>query len=135
MALSWGFPVIASAPNPFSISTWQDIFVIATNQPHYDIPKFNLKSTGAGTCVDLIKVNGYGEYRGNARDWAKYINTDKPSIGDVVVLKESFYGHLALITGFDKGIMITEQNYRGLYIVSTRSIDWDYDRIVGFITK
>lgn len=135
MALSWGLPVIASAPNPSLISTWQDIYVFATNQPHYDIPKFNLKPTGSGQCVDFVKANGYEEYRGNARDWVKYINTDKPNIGGVVVLNESKFGHLALIIGFDTGIVVAEQNYKGLYIVSTRSIDWDYDRIVGFIKK
>ena len=102
MALSWGLPVIASAPNPSLISTWQDIYVFATNQPHYDIPKFNLKPTGNGQCTDFIKVNGYEEYRGNAKDWSKYINTDKPSIGGVVVLNEGKFGHLALVVGFDK---------------------------------
>ena len=129
------FPAFADTPKTQPTPIWQDMFVFATNQPHYDIPKFNLKPTGNGSCVDLIKANGYGEYRGNAYEWAKYINTDKPSIGDVVVLKEGRFGHLALIVGFDKGIMVAEQNYRGLYIVSTRSIDWDYKRIMGFITK
>ena len=124
----------AKAPglNTESIPNWRDVYVFATST-HYEIPK--LKPTPNGQCVEFIKVNGFEGYRGNAQEWAKYINTDKPSIGDVVVLNEGRWGHLALITGFDTGIIVTEQNYKGLYIVSTRSIEWNYKGIVGFITK
>lgn len=131
LSLSWGFPVTASAPNTESIPDWKDNYVFATT--YYDIPKFNLKPTGNGACVDFIKVNGYKEYRGNARDWVKYINTDKPSIGGVVILNESKYGHLGLIIGIKDGIQIAEQNYKELYQINYRTIPTDYLRIIGFI--
>ena len=132
-SLGWGFPVIASASYTQSIPNWSDVYIFPVSIINYT--PLNLEPTGNGQCVDFVKANGFEDFRGNAYQWVKYINTDKPSIGDVVVLSESKYGHLALIVGFDKGIMVAEQNYRGLYIVSTRSIDWGYDKIVGFIRK
>ena len=136
MSLGWGInPVMAFAPYTQSIPNLADAYILPVVITHYDIPKFNLRPTGNGQCVDFIKANGFGKYRGNAHEWAKYINTDKPNIGGVVVLDEGRYGHLALVIGIENGIQLAEQNFEGLYQVSYRTISPDYEKIVGFIRK
>lgn len=91
---------------------------------------------GDGQCVAFIQANGYSNYHGNAKEWARYINTDGPTVGGVVVFRGGRFGHLALITAVkENSIQIVEQNYYGLYVVDHREISLNDRSIVGFISK
>ena len=84
--------------------------------------------------MSFVQKNGYGHLRGNAHEWVKHVNSTEPSIGSVVVLDEGKLGHLALVEDFDRdSIEVIEQNYEGRGIVSRRTIQRDYSRILGFV--
>ena len=71
---------------------------------------------------------------GDAYKWKNYIDTQYPSIGDIVVLNESRLGHVAIVTKVtDTTITISEQNYWKRYVVSTRILDIVYENIEGYI--
>jgi len=89
---------------------------------------------GDGQCVAFVQAHGFSKYRGNAYQWAKYINTPTPMVGDAVVFKQGKYGHVALITAVkSSSIQIVEQNYYGLYIIDHREISLSDRSIVGFV--
>ena len=120
------------------IGTQLDSYVTSLNSPV--IPeRLNTKynSVGDGFCVAFIKSNGFEDYRGNARDWIKYV--DPSAIGwpgDAILLNEGgYYKHLALIIGNSGGYQLVEQNYIGIYIISYRTIPYDYPLIEGIIPR
>ena len=88
-----------------------------------------------GQCVSFVQAQGFEDYRGNAYEWKKYINTEIGQLGDVVVLNEGKLGHLAYVIGVENGYQLVEQNYEGKYKISYRTIPFDYPLIVGFIHK
>ena len=89
---------------------------------------------GNGQCVAFIQNNGFSGLSGDAWEWKKYVNSDIGWPGYAVLLDEGPYQHLALIIEIrEDGYYIVEQNYEGLYIVSYRTIPFDYNRIEGFI--
>lgn len=97
-------------------------------------PPIKYEPVGNGQCVALVQAHGYSEYSGNANEWVKYINSNKPKIGNVVVLTEGYYGHVAIVVEVgDDWVKIVEQNYEGLGVVSYRTISMDYVNIVGYI--
>ena len=111
----------------------QSPYVIALSPPSIG-PKIAPESTLDGFCVSFVQQNGYGHLRGNAHEWVKYVNSEEPLIGSVVVLDEGKFGHLALVEDFDRNtIEIIEQNYEGRWIVSRRIIKRDYPRMLGFV--
>jgi hypothetical protein len=119
---------IPASPEGYIIS--QEVFLVAINSPL--IEKY--EPVGDGWCVSFVRAHGYEQYSGNAFSWWKYTDTDKPKVGGVVVLNESRAGHLALITDVaSDSFEVVEQNYKGLYQISSRSIDFGYNKIVGFI--
>jgi|TARA_Y100000310_G_C20704007_1_gene833005 surface antigen len=57
-----------------------------------------------------------------------------PREGSIVVLNEGPVGHVAVVEKiYGDMLYISEQNYRGLYIVSERIISVSYDSILGYI--
>ena len=116
------------------IFSWRDLYVFSQPVLIY-VPTLIQESVGNGECVAFIQANGYEEYRGNAYEWVKYVNPDIKIgwPGYVVLLDEGPYQHLALITGTDGGYNLVEQNYLGIGIVSSRTIPYDYIKIVGFV--
>ena len=95
---------------------------------------FNILSNN-GECVNFVQAQGFEDYRGNAYEWDKYVNSNTGQSGDVVLLNEGPYQHLAFIIGTDNSYQLIEQNYKGKYKISYRTIPFDYPLIVGFIHK
>lgn len=91
---------------------------------------------GNGQCVDFVKYNGFEAYSGDAYKWVKYVDKEAFGFpGDAILLDEGPYQHLVLIIGNEGGYNLVEQNYEGLYIVSYRTIPFNYSKIVGIIPK
>lgn len=94
-------------------------------------------SVGKGWCTDFVWSRGWPHsiYSGDANTWKRFINTENPRAGDVVVLREGGKrGHVAIIESVaSTSINLIEQNFVGLGVVSRRTIPKDYARIVGFI--
>jgi surface antigen len=79
-----------------------------------------------------VQAFGYRIYAGSALNWPKaaenagYKIKEKPEVGYAMVTKESKNGHVSLITEvYPDGVKILEQNYCGLYCVSSRVIKFD----------
>jgi len=126
----WGWPVFAS--DSLVLGRYEDNFVKeAPVRPLTAPPRYF--SVGNGQCIAFLQANGFEVFKGSAWEWKKYINSDIGWPGYAVLLDEGPYQHVALITGNNEGYQLVEQNYLGEYIVSTRSIPFDYERIVGFI--
>jgi hypothetical protein len=71
---------------------------------------------------------------GNAGVWAKYANTNKPEIGNVIILSLSRYGHLGIIISVDDGIITYRSRNNGiLWVVSDDKIPVNDPKILGFI--
>lgn len=91
-------------------------------------------AVGNGQCVDFVQAHGFSNLSGNAKDWAKYVNTSVPIAGGVVVLRGGRFGHVALITAIKpNSVQIVEQNYYGPYIIDHREISLGDRSIIGFI--
>ena len=119
------------------LRTYQDAYVEAFYAP--DPPKSlvgQFLPVGNGQCVALLQAHGFENYKGNALEWKVYI--DPKAIGwpgDAILLDEGPYQHLVIILSNTDSYNIVEQNYLGEYIISTRSISFDYNKIIGIIPK
>ena len=90
--------------------------------------------TEDGWCVSFVRSHGFEEYNGDAHTWKRFINALEPIVGSAIVLDEGTDGHVALITAVSSGSLdLIEQNFEGLGIVSTRSLDRFSTSIVGYI--
>ena len=130
--LSFAWPVFAQEPPEI----YQQPYVVATSssqKPYKALQRY--LPAGNGQCVAFLKANGFEGFKGNAHKWKKYINSDIGWVGSAVLLDEGKFQHLALIIGTEDGYNLVEQNYEGLYIVSERTIPFNYPRIVGFISN
>lgn len=99
-----------------------------------------LSESDNGQCVNFVKyLIGYTNgYSGNAKEWIKYINSEIPSVGSVVVFEKfvnpSQLGHLAVVKEVKRNqIKIIERNYGQLYLVNERWIDINDPMISGYI--
>lgn len=98
-----------------------------------------VKGYGNGTCVPYararsgIKLYGWaGTFLDIASD-SGYTVTEVPMVGCIVVTSESA-GHVAVVEEItDEGIRVSEQNYKGLYVVSERIIPFEDPIILGYI--
>lgn len=106
------------------------------------VPKVKITSTkgsiyvpvGDGQCVAFVQAHGYANLHGNAKEWARYIDTNTPSVGDVVVFRGGRYGHVALITAvIGNSIQVVEQNFYGLYVIDHREVSLSNGSIIGFV--
>lgn len=101
-----------------------------------EVPAINYKPVGNGFCVVFVRTYGYGfeSYSGDAITWKRYINSETPKVGSVVVLQEGPLGHLAIITAvYENSFSVVEQNFSGRYTVNRRTLSNDYNKILGFI--
>jgi len=76
-------------------------------------------------CTILNRLDDYGlSYR------------EEPAVGTVVVTSEGPCGHVAVVEEIkEKTIVISEQNYKGLYVVSERELAIDSELIQGYVYK
>ena len=99
----------------------------------------SVKYYGNGTCVPYarqrtgVKLYGWaGSFLEKAEEKG-YTVTEVPQIGCVMVTSEGG-GHVAVVEDItEEGILISEQNYEGLYIVSKRILDPEDESILGYI--
>ncbi len=94
---------------------------------------------GNGSCVPYARVRSGIQLFGWARyfleDAAKagYATGTDPVVGSMMVTNES-NGHVAVVEEvFGKEVMISEQNFKGIYIVSERTLEVYDSRIKGYI--
>lgn len=127
-------PAYAAEYTNKTMDTQSSFYVVAQNSPvTLNLPRGAFLPTKDGYCVSFIKEHGFEAFKGNAYEWSKYINSDIGWIGSAVLLDEGPYQHLALIIGTEGGYNLVEQNYEGLYIITYRTIPFDYPKIVGFV--
>jgi len=94
------------------------------------------KPVGNGQCVALLQAHGFEGYTGDAYEWKDRVDPDAFGWpGDAMLLDEGPYQHLVLIYNNTDSHLVVEQNYLGEYIVSTRSIPFDYNKIIGIIPR
>jgi hypothetical protein len=90
-------------------------------------------SYGNGSCVAFVQAMGFNIHAGAAKNWPivavklGYQVVSVPVVGSAMVTKESSRGtnsgHVALVIGVQlNDIIVKEQNYIGLGIVSIRTI-------------
>lgn len=99
-----------------------------------------IQSYGNGTCVPYARERSGLQLFGRADSFldqaadAGYSTTTTPMVGSIVVLDEGYAGHVAVVEEIlGDSVRISEQNYKGLYIVSERTISVSYERIRGYI--
>ncbi len=136
-------PMQLIEPEAEQLNIVQGIYLVANNfidvsqipvpQEPKQIP--NIKGgIGNGWCVAYVKYITKAPYSGDAWEWAKYINASEPSPGDIVVLNENKLGHVAVVISVSENTFtISEQNYKGRYVISKRTLDKTYSAIQGFI--
>lgn len=94
-----------------------------------------------GYCTYYVSQQRFIPWSGNAISWLSgarsfgFATGKSPQVGAIVVTSEGGRaGHVGMITGVSDGeITITEMNYRGYGIVSSRTIAQSYGSIMGYI--
>ena len=94
----------------------------------------------SGHCTWYVAKERKITWRGNAEDWLDnsleqgYEISNEPRKGDILVEDLSYWGHVSLVTKVHKSFfVVSEMNYGGLYVKTTRGIRRDSGRIRGFI--
>lgn len=94
----------------------------------------------AGYCTDYVSKKLNITWRGNANKWianakAQGYNVDKfPVPGDILVTKESRWGHVAYIESVEGDrVTFSEWNYSGRYQLTYRTLSITSPVIVGVI--
>lgn len=90
----------------------------------------------AGQCVLWARWKTGVNISGDAKDWAKYINSNVPQKGYVAVIDASYWDHVGEVAYVDHEnhrVSIQSRNWRGLYIVSYDWFDLDDIRLLGYI--
>jgi hypothetical protein len=74
------------------------------------------------------------EWYGNARSMG-FAEGQKPQVGAIMVTRESWWGHVAYVESVDAdgGFTVSEMNYKGFGITSTRHFAHNPSALVGFI--
>ncbi len=94
----------------------------------------------AGYCTDYVARRVTVTWRGNAGRWAAnasaqgYLVDKNPVVGGILVTRESRVGHVAYIEIVNgTKVTISEWNYAGQYILTTRTLDISNPIIIGVI--
>ena len=153
----WGdTTVAASSADPYKDNSPGHYQIVSNTfiQPYispfaFQLPKISLVPTTekiflpgddnprvAGQCVNFAKYVTKLEYNGNASEWNKYINSETPQIGSIVVMHVGRFGHLGVVIKIeDDTITVRSRNWRGLWIISDDIFNIDDDRIVGYVER
>ena len=98
-----------------------------------------VKDYGNGTCVPYARARSGIQIFGSACTILdnlpeKYSTSSEPRIGSILLTNEGRCGHLSVVEKiFDDSIRISEQNYRGLYIVNERILQKGDTKIITYI--
>jgi hypothetical protein len=95
-----------------------------------------------GWCTWYVSTKRYIPWMGNAIDWFAnaahmgFATGDAPKVGSIMVTRESGWGHVAFVEAVDEdgmGWSVSEMNFRGFGVRSTRHIRSGQVPLVGFI--
>ncbi|MEA2682900.1 MAG: hypothetical protein QOK05_1228 [Chloroflexota bacterium] len=95
-----------------------------------------------GWCTWYVSTRRYVPWMGNAIEWYRnaaamgFAEGSSPRQGAIMVTRESGYGHVAYVESVDgdgRGWTVSEMNFRGFGVVSTRHIKAGQVPLVGFI--
>lgn len=95
-----------------------------------------------GYCTYYVSQRRSIPWSGNAITWLSgaraygYATGDEPKVGAIVVTSEGGYtGHVGMVDAVneDGTILITEMNYNGWGVISSRTVPTTYSRILGYI--
>ena len=93
-----------------------------------------------GYCTYYVASQRPIPWRGNAGTWlsgaqaAGFATGDTPQVGAIIVTSESSAGHVGIVTAVNGNeITITEMNYHGFGVISSRTIPTSYAVIKGYI--
>ena len=93
-----------------------------------------------GYCTWYVAQKRYVPWGGNAGTWlyhakaAGYATGKTPRVGSIMVTSESWWGHVALVEKVSgSNITVSEMNYKGFAIKSTRTLSAGSRVIKGFI--
>ena len=125
-------PPEAPAPPPAPPRPYADRGAVAGGGGHFSF----------GWCTWYVSTRRYVPWMGNAIEW--YANAARmgfpegsaPRVGAIMVSRESGWGHVAYVESVDadgKGWTVSEMNFRGFGVVSTRHIRSGQVPLVGFI--
>lgn len=88
----------------------------------------------AGQCAIWANYHAGTNYSGNAIEWKKYINSETPEPGDIIVLSLSYWGHVGIVLSVQDGqVTYRSRNQDGLWVVSDNTIPTDSQDILGYI--
>ena len=95
-----------------------------------------------GWCTWYVSTRRYVPWMGNAIEWFRnaaamgFPEGQAPRPGAIMVTRESGWGHVAYVESVDpdgKGWTVSEMNFRGFGVVSSRHIKAGQVPLVGFI--
>jgi hypothetical protein len=94
-----------------------------------------------GYCTYYVSQHRDIPWSGNAITWLSgaraygFATGDVPKVGAILVTSESRAGHVALVESVndDGTFTVSEMNYEGYGVISTRTISDSYGAIMGFI--
>lgn len=93
-----------------------------------------------GYCTYYVASQRPIPWRGNAGTWlsgaraAGFATGDTPQVGAIIVTSESAAGHVGIVSAVNGDqITITEMNYHGFGVISSRTIPTSYGAIKGYI--
>jgi surface antigen len=122
----------------------------ASNNPNKNVPSATKTSTNLhkypahrfpyGWCTWYVASKRHVPWGGNAGTWLYHARaygaaTGKtPTVGSIIVTNESRWGHVGIVTGVKgNSISISEMNYKGWGIQSSRTISAKSPVIKGYI--
>jgi len=93
-----------------------------------------------GQCTWYVAQKRYVPWGGHAKYWLVnaqrygYQIGRKPKVGAIIVLRESWYGHVAYVEKVGKNtVTFSEMNHRGLGVITRRTLRQSDRRIIGYI--
>lgn len=94
-----------------------------------------------GWCTWYVSSKRYVPWMGNAIEWygnaraMGFAEGQKPQAGAIMVTRESWWGHVAYVDSVDAdgGFTVSEMNYKGFGVTSTRHFSHNPSALVGFI--
>lgn len=116
--------------------------ILTDNLPVEKVSGERNRNFAPGNCTKFVADNLPVTWSGNAKEWAgnakrKGYQVDRnPTPGSILQTNESWRGHVGIIKDVDleKGYLrVTEMNYEGLYVVSSRTIPINSPVIVAVI--